>query len=356
MNPSGAEVTRLAHVLMEAHTVVDETIDAVAVATPVLSHFGPARAAPEAGLVSNCTLTVIIPATDRRVTLERAVAAVHRAVEAPEEVVVVDKPPELGPAAARNLGARNASGDVLVFVDADVEVHDDAFALIRKAFDSDPALAAVFGSYDDDPGAPGLVSDFRNLLHHHVHHQGAGSATTFWTGLGAIRRDVFLELGGFDEQRYRHASVEDIELGMRLHERGRQILLEPAIQGKHLKKWTIASMTKTDLLRRGVPWMRLVLGNSAPSTALNLGWVHRLGTGATLLLLVGLMLRNFWLAGAMLALLLVLDWRFYGLLFRRGGPALFAAGVVLHLLHRLTSAAALTIALIGHLLGKRTAT
>src|SRR5215208_207758 len=233
------------------------------------------------------TLTVVIPATDKRVTLDRTVAAVASASEAPEEVIVVDRPAHLGPAAARNLGSRQASGDVLVFIDADVEVHNDVFVRIRSAFDVDTSLAAIFGSYDDEPGANGIVSDFRNLLHHHVHQEGAGAATTFWAGLGAIRRDVFLALGGFDEERFPHASVEDIELGMRIHARGGRIVLDPAIQGKHLKKWTLASMTKTDLLRRGVPWLRLVLETRSGSTALNLGWANRTGAACSLLLLFG---------------------------------------------------------------------
>src|SRR5438128_3058306 len=155
------------------------------------------------------TLSVVIPATDGRPTLDRVVDAVRNAVHAPEEVIVVDRPRLLGPAAARNLGARKATGDVLVFLDADVEVHQDAFERIRSVFDSDGDLAAVFGSYDDDPAAGGVGSDFRNLLHNHVHHEGAGVAATFWAGLGAIRRDVFLQLGGFDEQRFPCSSIED---------------------------------------------------------------------------------------------------------------------------------------------------
>jgi GT2 family glycosyltransferase len=298
------------------------------------------------------TLTVVIPATDGRATLGRAVDAVHRAARAPEELIVVDRPGHLGPAAARNLGSRQANGEVLVFVDADVEVHGDAFARIRDAFENDISLAAIFGSYDDDPGAAGIVSDFRNLLHHHVHQEGAGAATTFWAGLGAIRRDVFLALGGFDEQRFPRPSVEDIELGMRLHAQGGRIVLDPAIQGKHLKNWTLASMVKTDLLRRGVPWLRLVVENHPGSTALNLGWRHRIGTGASLLLLLGLVRRNRRLAGGSLAFLIVLDRRFYLLLLRRRGPGLGALGVPLHVIHRLTSAAAVPIAITNHLGGK----
>jgi glycosyltransferase involved in cell wall biosynthesis len=298
------------------------------------------------------TLTAVIPATDARVTLERVVAAVQGAEAPPEELIVVDKPAHLGPAAARNLGSRQASGDVLVFIDADVEVHSDAFSRMRYVFENDSGLAAVFGSYDDDPGADGIVSKFRNLLHHHVHHQGAGVATTFWAGLGAMRRDVFLELGGFDELRFPTASVEDIELGMRLHARGGRILLDPAIQGKHLKEWTLANMAKTDVFRRGVPWLRLVLERRPRSTSLNLGWSHRLGAGASLLLLAGIIRRNPWLVGSTLALLVLLDGKFYLLLWRRGGAPLVAAGVPLQVVHRLSSAAAVPIALTTHLLGK----
>src|SRR6266487_5387765 len=125
------------------------------------------------------TLSVVIPATDGPSTLARCIAAIHASASAPEELIVVDSPRTAGPSEARNVGARRASGEFLVFVDADVEVHADAFARIRHAFEEDGDLVALFGSYDDDPEHNGLVSDFRNLLHHHVHQAGAGPATTF---------------------------------------------------------------------------------------------------------------------------------------------------------------------------------
>jgi GT2 family glycosyltransferase len=296
------------------------------------------------------TLSVVIPATDARGTLERAVTAVRRAAAAPEELIVVDTPAHLGPGAARNFGARQAGGDVLVFVDADVEVHDDVFLRIREAFENDGDLAALFGSYDDDPGGRSVVSDFRNLLHHHVHQQSPGPASTFWAGVGAIRRDIFLELGGFDERRdearFPLASVEDIELGIRLNARGGRILLDPRIQGKHLKKWTLLSMTTTDLLRRGVPWLRLVLENRSGSATLNLGWRNRVGTASSVLLILALVRRNAWVTGGTLALLVALDRPFYALILRRRGLGTAAASVPLHVIHRLASVAAIPIALI----------
>lgn len=299
------------------------------------------------------TVSVVIPATNRPSTLDRAVAAVRASTSPPEELIVVDEPELAGPAAARNLGAARATGDVLVFLDADVEIRPDALARIRDVFDRDPGLTAVFGSYDDDPEGPGVVSDFRNLLHHHVHHENAGAASTFWAGLGAIRRDAFVRVGGFDETSFPEPSVEDIELGIRLVRRGASILLDPSIQGKHLKRWTLATMVHTDLVKRGVPWLRLMLEDGSSFTALNLGWRHRLAAGASLGLAVALGLRKARLAGAICVLVVAIDGPFYLLLYRRRGPTLAAAAVPLHVVHRLTSVAAVPLALAGHALARR---
>jgi glycosyltransferase involved in cell wall biosynthesis len=157
------------------------------------------------------SLTAVVPATNDPPTLAACLDAIAAAEEPPEQVVIVAEGD--GPASARNSGAADATGDVVVFVDADVLPHADAVGRIRAAFAADPDLTAVFGSYDDAPADPGVVSQFRNLLHHHVHQQGAGEARTFWAGLGAVRADAFREAGGFDAERYKLPSVEDIDLG-----------------------------------------------------------------------------------------------------------------------------------------------
>ena len=256
-------------------------------------------------------------------------------------------PPGLGVCAARNTGADRAGGDVLVFVDSDVEVHTDALARIRAAFADDPGLTAVFGSYDDAPPG-GTVAAFRNLLHHHVHHRGAGPASTFWSGLGAIRRDAFLAAGGFDGERFPHPSIEDVDLGARLVADGARIVLDPAIQGTHLKAWTLRSMVRTDFARRGVPWVALLLrsgqrreagagpadadhaGTSSAATALNLGWRHRASAAACATGVAGVLLRRPLAAVAALLVLLGANRDFYVLLARRRGVAEAVAGVGLH--------------------------
>jgi len=284
-------------------------------------------------------LSVVIPATDSPPTLGRCLAALGRSTE-PHEVQVVTDLPGSGPAAARNAGVARTSGEIVVFVDADVEVHPDALRRLREAFERDPAAAAVFGAYDDRPAVAAVVSHFRNLLHHHVHASAGGPATTFWAGLGAIRREAFDAVGGFDADRYPRPCIEDIELGMRLHAAGRRIALDPAVRGTHLKRWTLWSMLRTDLAARGAPWVALRLERGgAGGGALNLAWGQRLAAGAALLATAAALSGRGRLALAALAAMLAPNARFYALLGRLGGPRLALSGVPLHLVHHLTAAA-----------------
>lgn len=287
--------------------------------------------------VASCS--VVIPATDRPSTLARCLAAIGESEDRPEEVVVVDAPAGLSAAGARNAGLRRARGDLVVFVDADVVVASDALGRLRARFEADDDLTAVFGSYDDAPAVRTTVSAFRNLLHHHVHQCSAGPAETFWTGLGAVRRTAVVAVGGFDDLRYRHPSIEDIDLGARLVAAGHRIELDPAVQGTHLKRWTLRSMVWTDLARRGAPWVALQLRSGSVSGSLNCGWRHRVsaatsagGLGAALAGQVPLVVLS--VVG-----LLVLNGGFYRLLLRRLGLLGAAAGVALHALHHLVAVA-----------------
>jgi GT2 family glycosyltransferase len=298
-------------------------------------------------------LSAIVPATNRPPTVARCVEAVRAADDPPEEVIVVEDAPEPGPAGARNEGVRRASGDVLVFVDADVVPHVDAFTRIRARFTGDPGLAGVIGSYDDSTATPGVVAAFRNLLHHHVHQQGAGEVPTFWAGLGALRREAFEAAGGFDPRRYPRPSIEDVELGARLWAAGARVVLDPAVQGTHLKAWTLREMVRTDFGARGVPWVDLLLAGGSSTTMLNLGWRHRASALASVAGVAALALRRPIAAGTALAALVGLNASFYALLVRRRGALEATAGVALHALHHLTAVASVPAGVVAFAVRRR---
>jgi hypothetical protein len=262
-----------------------------------------------------------------------------------------------GTGPARNAGARAARGDVLAFVDADVAVRPGALAGLRHHLDRHPECAAVFGSYDAEPPAPGLVSRYRNLLHHFVHQRAGRRASHFWGGLGAVRRDAFFALGGFDEGSFARA-IEDIELGYRLRARGYEIHLDPSIQGTHLKAWTLRSMVRTDLLVRAVPWTRLLLARRTLPGDLSLDRGARASLAAAGLL-VGCLalapLRPALLAPAALAFaaFVAANRALLRFLCARGGVAFAFGSLGLHLVYTLTSGLGLAIGAASHVLGRR---
>lgn len=183
---------------------------------------------------------------------------------------------ESGQGGARNTGMGVARGAILMFLDADVVVHPDTVQRMREAFAQRPEIAAVFGSYDDEPADRSVVSTFKNLFHHHVHQKGAADATTFWTGCGAIRREVFERFGGFKKAGLE--LIEDIEYGHRLVDAGERIWLRPDIQVKHLKRWTLGGLVRTDVFLRGIPWTRMLLRRGSTEKDLNFTWRQKVCT------------------------------------------------------------------------------
>ncbi len=273
-----------------------------------------------------------------------------------ERVVRLSGKPH-GPAFARNRGSELARGEVLVFVDADVTVHPDALRRLVDRFRNEPVTHAVFGSYDDRPASPGYVSQYRNLLHHYVHQRGRGEAQTFWAGLGAIRATEFHSVGRFDEWHYARPQIEDIELGRRVNLAGHRIVLDPDIQGTHLKHWTVATTLLADFRHRGVPWMWLLLQEGAPATSgsLNVRSLEKVLTGLTaiamLMPLVALITHYpHWLliSGLVAGAVLAANIRFYLFLLRVRGPLFTLAAIPMHLAYYASNAVSVVFGWVHH--------
>jgi len=337
----------------------------------------PTCGAPESGRPA---LSIVVPAFDAADELKRCLERLIRHVPVNCEILVVDDAStdrsvevaeafgvrcfrserRSGPASARNRGAIEAAAEWILFVDADVLLQPGA---VSKAFDhvrQDSSIVALFGSYDDRPEAAGLVSRFRNLLHHHVHQSGRfererRAASTFWTGCGLIRRDVFLACGGFDQRMFERPAIEDIELGYRLTEAGQRIVLARDVLCTHLKRWTLRSMIRTDFLQRGLPWSLLLLRRGQKAEDLNVDRRQKLAAvsaGASLAAIAAIPLNPAFgamlLAGSIWAVVSI-NRSFLGLLRRAEGFRLAAAGVPLLYIYYFVCLASYATALAIHL-------
>ena len=257
-----------------------------------------------------------------------------------------------GPGYARNRGVERARGECLVFLDSDVVVRPDTLGRIAATMSSRPDVDSVFGAYCDEPAAAGVVSQYRNLLHHYTHDQEPGEAQTFWAGCGCVRRSVFVAVGMYDEWRFSRPQIEDVELGYRMSAHGYHILLQPDIQVTHLKRWTFRSMLKADFMDRGVPWARLLaeqralLGPAAlKAKTLSLRAKEKSNTFfvclGLLLLALSVPPKDHLLAtlGALcLAIVIIRGAPLYAFFRRKRGLVFAICGVVLHLIYYLTAA------------------
>ncbi len=134
-----------------------------------------------------------------------------------------------GPAAARNLGVKEAKGDTIIFIDSDLVVtenflqaHVDALVKGEKQLGSDRIF--TYGwvintcNFDNPSSEPYKITDF--------------SAAYFATGNVAIARKWLEEAGLFDT-RFQLYGWEDLELGVRLKKLGLKLIKCPEAVGYH---------------------------------------------------------------------------------------------------------------------------
>ena len=306
-------------------------------------------------------LSVIVPVRNAAAHLERCLAAIFSSRFRDFECLVVDDAStdgsaetaerlgcrvfrlatNQGPASARNLAARKARAEILFFTDADVAITPDTLGRVKKHFGQDPYPDAVIGSYDDDPPGPRLLSQYKTLQQHFVHQTSSEHAFAFWSGCGAVRKELFLRLGGFSES-YPRPAVEDIEFGHRLTADGGRILLDKGLQVKHWKRWTLGKLLRTDVFDRGVPWTELILSRSSMPRDLNLQLLQRLSVVLMHLAVSGLAAwaiffraspAGFVAPVAAAAVVAAINARFYAFLARRRGIWFAARAIPLHFLY-----------------------
>jgi GT2 family glycosyltransferase len=199
-------------------------------------------------------VTVVIPARDAAAVLPATLAAL-----AGDDVVVVDNgsrdataeiarahgarvvaEPRRSRARARNAGARAATADVLLFLDADCVPRPGWSEAMRRAIAEGADLAGgpIEWRTSEQPNAVERFDALWRL-------RPARAIAEGWTGTGnlAIRRDLFERLGGFDPS-FVHAG-EDVDLSRRAVAAGARLVLAEDAVVSHA-----AERTRRGLLRR----------------------------------------------------------------------------------------------------------
>lgn len=173
---------------------------------------------------------------------------------------------------ARNVGARAADGEWLVFTDADC-VPDPA--LLDAYFDPLPGagVGALAGAVASDPDQKHFLARYasdRGFLDQDAGLHTAGDAAA--TANLAVRRDVFEELGGFTEG---IRSGGDVDFCRRLMAAGYAIDRRPAARVIHLHRESLAElMGSIARYASGARWLNERYPGTAPAWPLVPGLVH----------------------------------------------------------------------------------
>lgn len=217
------------------------------------------------------SLSVVIPTYNREALLKKALEGylTQSAAQSICEVIVVDdgstdstesvvleigqkspfpvrylRQPNKGPAAARNVGIRDARADIILFTDDDIIPHPD-LVMQHLAFHEEHSEScyAVQGYVTWSPqvsvtpfmkwyGEQGALFGFSQI-------KGRTEIDfRYFYSCNVSLKSAFLRDNGMFDESFRGAAYEDPELGYRLERNGMRLLYNPAAVGYHFQSFS----------------------------------------------------------------------------------------------------------------------
>lgn len=216
----------------------------------------------------NPLVSVIVPVKNGTATLANCLKAVRRSYYKNFEIIVVDdhSTDGSGDAArsykctvievangkgannARNIGAAQAKGDILMFVDADIVIERETMLEIVETLEEN-YLDAVVGIYTAKHRHESFVSQYKNLWVRYSYIKSPPAIDWLFGSISGIKRKSFEKLGGFNVELLAKHGHDDIELGKRAAQAELNIVLNMDIEVEHLKRYTIVSFIKNEFHR-----------------------------------------------------------------------------------------------------------
>ncbi len=209
-------------------------------------------------------VSLIIPTFNRGVVLVKTIQMLLAQKTRAHDIVVVDQSTEISPevssqlqqwhaekmirwiqqkepnaSKARNRGALESSGDVIVFLDDDIEVAADFVTSYQRAFE-EPGVLAVSGQVLEGNRETVATLDSRasdpdiGWMFCRRNYDKPLIGNFVMAGNMGVRRSEFLAIGGMDERFMRGAFREESDFGLRWWKSGRVIHYRPDVSLYHL--------------------------------------------------------------------------------------------------------------------------
>lgn len=202
------------------------------------------------------TVSIVLPTFNREEQLCRTLEDLLRLDWPDLEIVVVDQTPchkpdtqtfldeiknrilylrreKPGVVAAANLGVRASKGEIVLFVDDDIQVHDSKFIALHVKNYDDPTIGGVAGRVLDARAPKAGTFDPRSadpvwgFFHTGWDHATPCEVTTAPGANMSFRREVILRVGDFDEHLVGNAFRWESDFCLRVRKTGYRVVFDP---------------------------------------------------------------------------------------------------------------------------------
>jgi glycosyltransferase involved in cell wall biosynthesis len=212
--------------------------------------------------MTNPALSILVCSYNNSGQLRHCLKAIKEAEHKSYELIVVDDgsmddshevamqysdkaykiPLNQGRSFARNVAARLAKGQILVFIDSDVLIRKHSLSLIHTRFEQRKDISALTGLLSKEHFNKGFFSQYKNLYMNYIFSKLPEQVSFLYGSVHAVLSESFLPFGDVVKV------ADDTALGQTLNARGKKIAFARDLEVIHLKKYSLPGIIKNDFI------------------------------------------------------------------------------------------------------------